>query len=88
MGIQGTSSSFSSSSNTHSLEIEIMYDERKRSDLFHIRFISKHRKNDTHFDSGSQANLIYEEIVKTMGLETKPHPKPYPLGWLCEDVKL
>jgi hypothetical protein len=23
-----------------------------------------------------------------LGLETKPHPKPYPLGWICEDAKL
>jgi hypothetical protein len=88
MGIQGTSSSASSSSNTHSLKYETMHDERKRSELFHIRVISKHTKIDTLFDSGSQANLISEEIVKTLGLETKPHPKPYPLGWVCEDAKL
>jgi hypothetical protein len=23
-----------------------------------------------------------------LGLETKPHPKPYPLGWVCEYAKL
>jgi hypothetical protein len=23
-----------------------------------------------------------------MGLVTKPHPKPYPLGWVCDKVKL
>jgi hypothetical protein len=23
-----------------------------------------------------------------MGLETKPHPKPYPLGWVCDKAKL
>jgi hypothetical protein len=23
-----------------------------------------------------------------LGLETKPHSKPYPLGWACEDAKL
>jgi hypothetical protein len=23
-----------------------------------------------------------------MGLEMKPHPKPYPLGWVCEQAKL
>jgi hypothetical protein len=23
-----------------------------------------------------------------LGLETKPHPRPYPLGWVCEDTKL
>ena len=76
MGIQGTYSSASSSSNTHSLKYKTMHDERKISELFHIRVISKHNEIDTLFDSGSQANLIYEEIVKTLRLETKPHPKP------------
>lgn len=23
-----------------------------------------------------------------MGLETKPHKKPYPLGWVCKDNRL
>jgi len=23
-----------------------------------------------------------------MGLETKPHPEPYPLGWVCDKEKL
>jgi hypothetical protein len=23
-----------------------------------------------------------------MGLEMKPHPKPYPLGWVCDKEKL
>jgi hypothetical protein len=63
MGIQGTSSSLSCSSNNHSLKTETMHDERK-SELFHIRVISKHTNIDILFDSGSQANLISEEIVK------------------------
>ena len=46
--------------------IEPIIDERKRSELFHIRVISKHTKNDTHFDSGSQEKLISEEIVKKL----------------------
>jgi hypothetical protein len=37
---------------------------------------------------GSQVNLIFEALVKKMGLEMKPHPKPYPLGWVCEKSKL
>jgi hypothetical protein len=40
------------------------------------------------FDSGSQANLISEDIVKKLNLETIPHPKPYPLGWVCDNAKL
>ena len=33
-------------------------------------------------------NLIYEQVVQNLGLEMKPHPKPYPLGWVCENSKL
>ena len=56
--------------------------------LFHIRVISKHTKIDTLFDSGSQANLISKEIVKKLQLETKLHPKPYPLGWIRYNSQL
>ena len=57
-------------------------------ELFHIRVISKHTNIDTLFDSGSQENIISEDIVKKLNLETIPHPKPYPLGWVCENAKL
>jgi hypothetical protein len=63
-------------------------DERKRNGLFHIRVVSKHTKIDTLFDSGSQVNLISEALVKNMGPEMKPHPKPYPLGWVCDKQKI
>ena len=43
---------------------------------------------ETLFDTGSQANLISESLVKKRGLETKPHPKPYPLGWIHDKAKL
>jgi hypothetical protein len=48
----------------------------------------KHTKIDTLFDSGYQFNLISEEIVKKLVLNTTPHVKPYPLGWVCKDAKL
>lgn len=88
MGIQSISYKSSSSTNTHYLHYETMHDERKRSELFHLRLTLKHTKIDALFNNGSQANIIFEEIVKRLGLETKPHPKPYPLGWVCEDAKL
>ena len=61
---------------------------QKRSELFHIRVISKHTKIDTLFDSGSQENIILEEIAKKLQLETKLHPKLYPLGWVCDNAQL
>lgn len=62
--------------------------EEKIIELFHVRVISKHTKVDTLFDSGSQANLISEDLVKKLNLEIIPHPKPYPLGWICKDENL
>ena len=56
--------------------------EDKRVELFNTRINSKHTKIDTMFDRGSQANLISEYLVKSLGLETWNHPRPYPLGWL------
>jgi hypothetical protein len=58
-----------------------------RSKLFHIRVIMKHTKIDTLIDSGSQSNLISEEVVKKLGLNTKMHHKPYSLNWISKDHK-
>eukprot|EP00253_Pinus_taeda_P009349 PITA_09349 len=42
----------------------------------------------TLFNTGSQGNLIVESLAKKLSLETKPHPKPYPLGWIHDKEKL
>jgi hypothetical protein len=87
MGYQGNNyvASTSSSSNAN---VNVTQQEKMRIELFHIRVISRHTKIDTLFDSGSQENLISEETVKKLKLETSPHPKPYPLGWICDNAKL
>jgi hypothetical protein len=77
IGVQGKDSLHASSNSNN----ESHDDERNRNELFHIRVVSKHTKIDTLFDLGSQVNLISEVLVKKMGLETKTHPNPYPLGW-------
>jgi hypothetical protein len=86
MGLQGKDSIASTSSSSSSLN-ETQH-EKERIEVFHIRVMSKHTNIDTLFDIGSQANLISEDIVKKLYLETIPHPKPYPLGWICDNVKL
>lgn len=63
-------------------------DNETRIELFHVRFISKHTNIDTLFDSGSQENLTSEDLVKKLNLETIPHPKPYPLSWICKNSNL
>jgi hypothetical protein len=85
VGFQGKDSISSTSSSSSSLN-ETQH-EKERIEIFHIRVISKHTKIDTLFDIGSQANLISEDTVKKFHLETTPHPKPYPLGWICENAK-
>jgi hypothetical protein len=61
-------------------KLESVTDQKKISDIFHVRVIVKHTNIDTLFDSGSQVNLIFEEIVKKLGLNVIPHKNPYPLG--------
>jgi hypothetical protein len=84
VGVQGKDSLHASSNSNN----ESHDDERKRNEIFHIRVVSKHTNIDTLFDPGSQVNLISEEHAKKMGLETKPHPKPYPLSWVRDKSKL
>jgi hypothetical protein len=83
MGIQGTNYFHVNSNSTTETS-----NDKKRNELFHIRVVSKHTKIETLFDPGSQVNLISEKIVKKLGLKTTSHPKPYPLGWVCDDAKL
>eukprot|EP00253_Pinus_taeda_P013823 PITA_13823 len=67
---------------------ESLSNDRKRIELFHIRIVVNHTKVEIVFDSVSQANLITESLAKKIVLETKPHPKPYPLGWIHDKEKL
>jgi hypothetical protein len=88
MGIKGKSYVASFSSRTSSAKSKVIPDGRKRNDLFHLRVISKHTKIDTLVDSGSQVNLISEQVVQKLGLETRPHPRLYPLGWICDNAQV
>ena len=83
------SSSYNScaSTSTNMLSTSMQSDKR-RSELFHVCVITNHTKIDTLFDSGSQVNLISEEVVKKLNLVTSPHEKPYPLGWVTNDTQL
>jgi len=84
VGLQGKVSSHASSSST----VPSLANDKRRSELFHIRVVTKHTKVETLFVPGSQVNLISEEIVKKLGLTTRPHQKPYPLGWVSDNAKL
>jgi hypothetical protein len=74
MGYQGNNY-FASTSSSSNANVNVTQQEKMRIELFHIRVVSKHTKIDTLFDSGSQANIISEETVKKLKLETSPHPQ-------------
>jgi hypothetical protein len=80
--------SFESTSSSSSSILNETQHEKERIDLFHIRVISNHTKINTLFDTTSQAHLISKDTVKKLKLETTPHTKPYPLGWICDNSKL
>jgi hypothetical protein len=86
MGIKGIFFLLVSSSHTSSSKDNVILDGRKINELFHLQVISKHNKIDTLVDSGSQVNLISDQVVKNLGLETRPHLRPYPLGWICDNA--
>jgi hypothetical protein len=87
MGYQGNGSIASTSSSSND-NLNVTLQEKERIELFHIRVVSNHTKIDTLFDTRSQENLISEDTVKKLKLEKIPHPKPYPLGWICDNAKL
>ena len=58
------------------------------SKLFDIRVIMKHNKIDTFIDSGSQSNLILEDLVKQLILKTQKHHNPYTLKWISNNHQL
>jgi hypothetical protein len=59
-----------------------------RRNLFHIRVIMRHTKVDTLIDSGSQSNLISEELAKHLGLKTQIHHNPYTLKWISNNHQM
>eukprot|EP00253_Pinus_taeda_P030335 PITA_30335 len=65
-----------------------MFEMRKTESSYSISKLFPNIQIDTLFDSGSQANLIYADLVKKMNLETMPHHKSYPSGWITKDANL
>ena len=56
--------------------------------LFHLNIQVKQSVIQAIFDPGSQKNLISEALVKKVGLEIIPYPKPYPLSWIQKDINM
>jgi hypothetical protein len=73
MGIKDKYSIASFSLHTFSSKDNVILDGKKRNIIFHLQVISKHTNIDTLVDSGSQVNLILEQVIQSLGLETRPH---------------
>ena len=84
MGLKGKNIASTSSANYSN----VTQDEDTRIEILHTRVISKNTKIDMLFYSGSQANRIFEDLVKGLNLETIRHSRPYPLGWICKNANL
>jgi hypothetical protein len=56
--------------------------------LFHSQMWVKGTPLHFIVDSGSQKNIISEEVVKQLYLPTTPHPQPYNIGWLRQGQDL
>ena len=63
-------------------------EEDKRLQLVHIKVQAKKTKIDVLFNLRSQVNLIIEDLVKELDLETQPHTRPYPLGWMNKNTRM
>ena len=64
VGMQGNKTPHTGSSSTPVSK----ENDKRRSELFHIRVVSKHTNIETLFDPGSQVNLISESVVKKLGI--------------------
>lgn len=60
---------------------------KKMTILFLINIQVKKMKIGALLDSLSQVNLIVGDLVKKLGLETRDHLSPYPLGWVNKEVE-
>ncbi|XP_062075889.1 uncharacterized protein LOC133780020 [Humulus lupulus] len=54
----------------------------QRNTIFCTRCTINNKVCDVIIDSGSTENVVSKALVKTLALQTSPHPQPYKLGWI------
>jgi predicted aspartyl protease len=59
-----------------------------KKELFVLKIQVKQEVISAIVDTGSQKNLISEQLVQKLGLVTTPHPKSYPLVWIHKENEL
>ena len=55
--------------------------------LFQTFFVIKNHRARVIIDSGSCNNLVSSDLVKKLGLSTRPHKHPYHIQWLNDSGK-
>ena len=60
----------------------------QRENIFHSRCLIQGKVCSLIIDGGSCTNVASTRLVSKLQLETKPHPKPYKLQWLVNDVEM
>ena len=63
------------------------HEKLQRHNLFQIFFIISNRRARVIIDGGSCNNLVSSDLVKKLGLTTRPHPRPYHIQWLNDSRK-
>jgi hypothetical protein len=59
----------------------------QRHNLFQIFFVINDWRARVIIDGGSCNNLVSSDLVKKLGLTTRPHPHPYHIQWLNDSGK-
>ena len=59
----------------------------QRENIIQTKCRVRNKLCDLIIDGGSESNCVSKELVKTLGLTTKPHPRPYKLRCLDESTE-
>ena len=63
-------------------------EEGQRTNLFQTHYSVQNKLCNLIVDSGSTENLVSQKLVEHLKLATKPHEKPYSLGWMNKGPKV
>lgn len=63
-------------------------DPKIQEELLNLKIRVKQKVINAIVNTRSQTNLISTSLVQKLRLETTPHSKPYPLGWIHKDVEM
>src|SRR5207253_3077503 len=63
-------------------------EQLQRHNLFQIFFVIKNCRARVIIDGGSCNNLVSSDLVKKLGLTTRPHPHPYHVQWFNDSGKV